>query len=107
MKVGEEVLDPDPSYVLTPDNLAKIAGISLRFRCSIPVILSGETGCGKTALVTFISRLGDGGSLADNTMVILRVHGGTTRDDIRAKVYEAQQIARQQERAQSQRYTIL
>ena len=35
-----------------------MSGISLRnFRCDIPVIIMGETGCGKTRLVKFMCAL--------------------------------------------------
>ena len=73
--MGMEFLsDPDPSYVLTVDNLIKILAIQMRFRwgynygdkhctsslllptsrCNIPVVIMGETGCGKTRLIRFM-----------------------------------------------------
>jgi len=42
---------PDKSYELTSDNAKKIVAIHMRFRCSIPVVIMGETGSGKTRLV--------------------------------------------------------
>ena len=67
----------DPNYVLTFDNLIKILAIILRFRyhhfeihvclplillcvccrSRIPVIIMGETGCGKTRLLRFVCNL--------------------------------------------------
>lgn len=38
-------------YVLTPDNLLKMAMIHLRLVAGVPVVIMGETGCGKTSLV--------------------------------------------------------
>lgn len=40
--------DPDESYQL--ENTMKMLDICLQFHCGIPVIIVGETGCGKTAL---------------------------------------------------------
>ena len=49
--------DPDPTYVLTTDNVMKMLAIHVRFRCNIPVILMGETGCGKTRLLRYLCEL--------------------------------------------------
>ena len=43
-----QIVDPDPSYELTMDNLLKILAIYMRLRADIPVVIMGETGCGKT-----------------------------------------------------------
>lgn len=43
--------DPDNTYQLTVDNCLKLLAIYLRLRCQIPVVLMGETGCGKTRKV--------------------------------------------------------
>jgi hypothetical protein len=40
-----------PGYVLTADNLLKMAMIYLRVCSTVPVVIMGETGCGKTSLV--------------------------------------------------------
>lgn len=41
-------------YTLTVDNLLKMALIVMRIRARVPVIIMGETGCGKTRfLVVF------------------------------------------------------
>ena len=49
--------DPDPTYELTTDNVVKMLAIHMRFRCNIPVVIMGETGCGKTRMVEFMSKL--------------------------------------------------
>ena len=72
----EWVSDPDPSYVLTVDNVIKMLAIQMRFRCimalshpelhiltdlifsyrcNIPVVIMGETGCGKTRLIRYMT----------------------------------------------------
>ncbi|OUM66214.1 hypothetical protein PIROE2DRAFT_59532 [Piromyces sp. E2] len=45
------------NYVFTEDNFIKLILISLRLRANIPVILMGETGCGKTSLIKIIADL--------------------------------------------------
>ena len=81
-----EMIDPDSSYALTFDNLVKMLAIQMRFRysyiqcsstgcdvlasaalllvstlyihrCGIPVVIMGETGCGKTRLVRYMCQL--------------------------------------------------
>lgn len=43
--------DPDPTYELTIDNCLKLMAIYLRLKCNQPVVIMGETGCGKTRKV--------------------------------------------------------
>ncbi|XP_067940325.1 E3 ubiquitin-protein ligase RNF213-like [Watersipora subatra] len=67
--------DPDPNYVLTMDNAKKILAIHQRLRVNIPVIIMGETGCGKTMLIDFMTKLQVPTELKDEiqTMEILKV----------------------------------
>uniref|UniRef100_A0A8D2D6D2 E3 ubiquitin-protein ligase RNF213 n=1 Tax=Sciurus vulgaris TaxID=55149 RepID=A0A8D2D6D2_SCIVU len=85
-------IDPDETYELTTDNILKILAIEMRFRCGIPVIIMGETGCGKTRLIKFLSDLRRAGAQAE-TMKLVKVHGGTTAAMIHSKVREAENIA--------------
>ncbi|KAM6093566.1 E3 ubiquitin-protein ligase rnf213-alpha-like [Chlamydotis macqueenii] len=86
------IKDPDESYQLTLDNTMKMLAIHLRFQCGIPVIIMGETGCGKTKLVQFMCNLQRAGRDIQN-MVVVRVHGGTTSKTIHKKVREAIELA--------------
>ena len=88
----EWIADPDPGYVLTLDNMRKILAILMRFRCNIPVVIMGETGCGKTRLIQFMCSLQALQTGATN-MLILKVHGGTTETDVMRKVEEAENLA--------------
>ena len=88
----EWIADPDPGYVLTLDNMRKILAILMRFRCNIPVVIMGETGCGKTRLIQFMCSLQALQTGACN-MLILKVHGGTTETDVMSKVEEAGKLA--------------
>ncbi|XP_065450526.1 E3 ubiquitin-protein ligase RNF213-like [Chrysemys picta bellii] len=85
--------DPDESYKLTLDNTMKMLAIHLRFQCGIPVIVMGETGCGKTKLVQFMCSLQRAGRDVQN-MILVRVHGGTSSKIIHQKVKEAIELAR-------------
>ncbi|XP_066547032.1 E3 ubiquitin-protein ligase rnf213-alpha [Amia ocellicauda] len=89
--------DPDASYQLTLDNVLKMFAIHLRFQCGIPVIIMGETGCGKTRLVQFMCELQSSGKEAQN-MTVIRVHGGTTSNDIYSKVKEAMEMTKENEK---------
>ncbi|KAM4623618.1 E3 ubiquitin-protein ligase rnf213-beta [Polymixia lowei] len=84
--------DPDPTYELTADNVKKMLAIQMRFRCGIPVIIMGETGCGKTRLVRFLCDLQREGREVEN-MKLVKVHGGTTAEMIYRKVIEAEALA--------------
>uniref|UniRef100_A0A3Q2E155 RING-type E3 ubiquitin transferase n=1 Tax=Cyprinodon variegatus TaxID=28743 RepID=A0A3Q2E155_CYPVA len=85
-------LDPDETYELTTDNILKMLAIHMRFRCGIPVIVMGETGCGKTRLIKFLCELRRSGVATEN-MKLVKVHGGTTSEMIYSKVKEAEVIA--------------
>nr|KAG5700588.1 hypothetical protein BaRGS_015384 [Batillaria attramentaria] len=90
-----QIYDPDDTYELTTDNVKKILAIYMRFRCDIPVIVMGETGCGKTRLIKFLCALQTPHRKKTETMVLVKVHGGTTADDVMLKVREAEAVARE------------
>ncbi|XP_067914752.1 E3 ubiquitin-protein ligase rnf213-alpha [Heterodontus francisci] len=85
-------MDPDETYELTTDNILKILAIHMRFRCGIPVIIMGETGCGKTRLIKFLCELRKVGANTEN-MKLVKVHGGTTADMIYSKIKNAKALA--------------
>ncbi|XP_021270744.1 E3 ubiquitin-protein ligase RNF213 isoform X1 [Numida meleagris] len=86
------VTDPDETYELTTDNVLKILAIEMRFRCNIPVVIMGETGCGKTRLVNFLCKLRRSFLEVEN-MKLVKVHGGTTAEMIYARIREAEALA--------------
>ena len=75
-KIYKNLIDVVGSYVFTGDNFIKMILILHRIRANIPVIMMGETGCGKTSLIRIISEL------KMNEMKILNIHAGITDDDI-------------------------
>ncbi|XP_033975098.1 E3 ubiquitin-protein ligase rnf213-beta isoform X3 [Trematomus bernacchii] len=90
--IMDRTFDPDPTYELTADNVMKMLAIHMRFRCGIPVVIMGETGCGKTRLVRFLCALQREQKPVEN-MVLVKVHGGTTAEMIYRKVREAEILA--------------
>lgn len=66
--------DPDEFYELTGDNVKKILAIHMRFRCNIPVVIMGETGCGKTRLIRYLCDLQKEGAVKDvKNMLLMKV----------------------------------
>ena len=68
------------NYAFTPDNFFKMVLILLRIRANIPVIMMGETGCGKTSLIRKLSELLNNGS--SKKMKTLNIHAGINDKDI-------------------------
>ena len=75
-KIYKNLIEVVGSYVFTGDNFIKMILILHRIRANIPVIMMGETGCGKTSLIRIISEL------KMNEMKILNIHAGIADDDI-------------------------
>ncbi|CAF1188642.1 unnamed protein product [Rotaria sp. Silwood1] len=64
-------------YVLTQDNFIKMLLIYMRVQCGIPVLIMGETGCGKTTLIQFLCQ-----KILDEDLEVIRVHAGFTAKKI-------------------------
>ncbi|XP_077968820.1 E3 ubiquitin-protein ligase rnf213-alpha-like [Styela clava] len=94
--------DPDPTYKLTTDNLQKIISLNMRIQYKIPMVIEGETGCGKTRMVEFLSKLK---ALNENARVLItrKVYGGVTASDIQESVKEAEKVWSQSETDQDMR----
>ena len=67
------------TYVYTADNFIKVVLILLRIRAGIPVIMMGETGCGKTTLIEMAFNLINKGK---TEIKKLNIHSGTNDKDI-------------------------
>ncbi|CAF0824304.1 unnamed protein product, partial [Brachionus calyciflorus] len=103
------IRDPDPSYELTMDNLLKILAIYMRLRADIPVIIMGETGCGKTRLCKYMCELQknpDDINTVEN-MYLVKVHGGTSAEEIINHVEKAQDLARRNLQKYPGMFTVL
>ena len=65
--------EKDNNYVITSDNFNKMILLYCRIKANIPVIIMGETGCGKTALIKKLNQLVNNGEL---TVEIINIHPG-------------------------------
>ena len=95
--------DPDPNYELTTDNVLKMLAIHMRFRCGIPVVVMGETGCGKTRMIEFMCKLKleanqklkkEQKSNVKNIKVV-KVHGGISIRNIQKQMKEAVKLSQE------------
>ena len=67
------------TYVFTCDNYIKMIHILMKTRAKVPVIMMGETGCGKTSLIKMLSLLKNKGEMR---MKILNIHEGINDEEI-------------------------
>lgn len=65
-----------PFFVLTIDNIMKMLAVHFRVSSGIPVVIMGETGCGKTFSINYLARF------QSIPFFKLDVHGGITDDDV-------------------------
>eukprot|EP01125_Pyxidicula_operculata_P010465 TRINITY_DN343_c0_g3_i1.p1 TRINITY_DN343_c0_g3~~TRINITY_DN343_c0_g3_i1.p1 ORF type:complete len:4704 (-),score=480.58 TRINITY_DN343_c0_g3_i1:101-14212(-) len=50
--------NPDkPQYTITADNILRLIAVQMRLSSSVPVCIMGETGCGKTEAIGFLSNI--------------------------------------------------
>ncbi|CAE8620350.1 unnamed protein product [Polarella glacialis] len=64
------------SYVVSPDNFLKMVWIALRVESKVPVVIMGETGCGKTSLLRHLARL------LNVDFRCINIHAGTTEEQL-------------------------
>ena len=86
-------------YVFTRDNFIKLLLIVLRIRAKIPIIMMGETGCGKTSLIKILAdfKLNSiDNNNKNNKMFILNIHAGTGNTEIINWVKENKLLEKQE-----------
>jgi len=69
----------DNNYVITIDNYKKMVLLVYRIKANVPVILMGETGCGKTALITKLNQILNNG---ETNVEIINIHPGITDEKL-------------------------
>jgi len=90
------VSDERRRYTLTADNLLKMMLVSVRLRGRVPVIISGETGCGKTSLVKFLAYMvGLIDDKNEQNFCVLNMHAGIGKQQIAEFVTESEKVARE------------
>ena len=91
--------NPDLTYELTMDNCLKLMAIFLRLKCDLPMIIMGETGCGKTRMLKFFSDLHVNPKCEKfKHLIHFKIHGGVNYNDIKHKVEEAEKLSRDNHR---------
>ena len=79
------------NYVITNDNFKKMILLLYRIQANVPVIIMGETGCGKTALITKLNQLMNNGK---TTVEIINIHPGITDKKLCEIMKEKNEIAK-------------
>ena len=89
------ILDQDQiNYVITEDNYKKMVLLVYRIKANVPVIIMGETGCGKTSLIVKLSEIINNG---ENKVEIINIHPGITEDEICKRMKIINNKAKEQE----------
>ena len=73
------------NYVITDDNYRKMLLLVYRIKANLPVIIMGETGCGKTSLIKKLSQLLNNG---EEFVQIINIDPGITNEKIADKMEE-------------------
>ena len=68
--------DIEEDYVFTFDNFIKMIMINMRMNARVPLIIMGETGCGKTSLIKTLA------NLKGVDMIIFNIHAGIDNNKI-------------------------
>jgi hypothetical protein len=69
------------NYVLTPDNFLKMILISTKINSNLPVVVMGETGCGKTSLIGFLAL-----KILKLKLIVFNLHAGISQREFIKRV---------------------
>lgn len=76
-KISEEEKKESADYVLTLDNFFKMCLIIQRFRSGIPCIIEGESGVGKTALISYLVK-----RIYGTRLIVCNIHAGVHEKEL-------------------------
>jgi hypothetical protein len=82
-------LVPSDDYSLTLDNFFKMCLIVQRIKSKVPVVIMGETGVGKTALIRFLAK-----NVYRDELLCLNVNAGTNEKVLAAKFEEIKRTSK-------------
>jgi broad-specificity NMP kinase len=82
------------NYVITEDNYKKMILLVYRIKANVPVIIMGETGCGKTSLIKKLSQILNNG---EELVEIINIHPGITDEQISSRMIEINEVAKKSE----------
>ena len=83
------------NYVITDDNYKKMVLLIYRIQANVPVIIMGETGCGKTTLIKKLCQILNNGEKLDKIIKIINIHPGITDEDICNEMIEINKKAKE------------
>ena len=87
----EEMINLLGDYKITEDNYKKMMLILFRIFANIPVILMGETGCGKTELIKQLMKmLNKDKEKKGNNFIIKNMHSGVKENEIKEVIEKAE-----------------
>ncbi|XP_028413413.1 E3 ubiquitin-protein ligase rnf213-alpha-like, partial [Dendronephthya gigantea] len=84
---GSTLENESSGYALTPDNMLKMILIILRMRANVPIIIMGETGCGKTSLIKYLA------NICEIPFFAFNIHAGRSEEEIKEFVKERDKAA--------------
>ena len=82
------------NYIITEDNYKKMILLIYRIKANVPVIIMGETGCGKTSLIKKLSQILNNG---EELVKIINIHPGITDEEISSNMEKINEIAKKSE----------
>ena len=82
-------------YVITDDNFKKMVLLIYRIQANVPVIIMGETGCGKTALITKLNQIINNGKKLLGT---IKVHPGINDEIICEEMRKMNKSAKEKQK---------
>ena len=89
------ILDSDNlNYVITEDTYKKMLLLIYIIKADVPIIIMGETGCGKTSLIIKLSQILNNG---EKLVEIINIHPGITYEEICKKMKKINENAKRQE----------
>ena len=80
------------NYVITNDNFKKMVLLVYRIKANVPVIIMGDTGCGKTALITKLNQILNNG---ETTVQIENIHPGINDEKLCEIMKEKDDLAKE------------
>ena len=106
-KDNKKSLEKDKSdkfnYVITEDNYIKMILLIYRIKADIPVIIMGETGCGKTSLIIKLSQFLNNG---EELLGLIHIHSGITDKEIINEMIKMNKIAKEEKSKNNKEFWV-
>ena len=83
------------NYVITDDNYKKMILLIYRIKANVPVIIMGETGCGKTSLIKKLSQILNNG---EELVKVININPAITDEKIMDEMKKMNEEAKKQEK---------